>query len=99
MESVASKDALARGMELFGTKGRDVPLLAMRYVRALCSRVGECGEVFITAYSWYAEKEEGYTPAEDDNYCVHDGDKMTQDVIAEARTSTWQPHWWAAEKE
>lgn len=76
MEATTSKDALARGMELFATKGRDVPLLAMRYVRALCSRVGECGEVFITAYSWYAEKEEKCPQAVDDAYRVHDGDKI-----------------------
>lgn len=99
MEATTNKDALARGIELVATKGRDLPLLAMRYAQALCSRVGMCGETCITAFSWYAEKEEGCAPAEDDNYRVHEGDKMTQDVIAEARTSTWAPAWWPLEKE
>ena len=88
-------DASARGMELFQAKGRDVPLVALRYVKALIAQVGGCGEVILTAFCWYAEKEEKCPPSSDEAYRVNDDDSIAAAVIAEARTTSWQPEWWA----
>ena len=87
-------NAFKRGMELLGTKGRDVPLLALRYQKALCSQLGMCGEVLLTALCWYAETEEKLAPSPDDNYAVHNDDVTTMEVIFAARIDTWKPEWW-----
>jgi len=44
-----------RGMELLQMKMTDLPPLALEYAKYLCSKVGGCGEVFITAYAHYAQ--------------------------------------------
>ena len=86
-------NALERGIELATTKGASVPLLATRYRRALCMRVGMCGEVCITAFAWYAEKEEGLPPSGDDLYDFP-GHNIAQEVVREANDTTWKPEWW-----
>ena len=86
-------NAFDRGMELLGTKARDVPLTALRYQKALCRRTGMCGEVMLTALCWYAEVEEGLAPSPDDMYAVH-RDSVTDAVIGEASTTDWKPEWW-----
>ncbi len=54
-----TQDALDRGLELALTPIRDLPPLAWQYARHLCSKIGGCGEVFITAYAHYAQCVEG----------------------------------------
>lgn len=60
-------DAVARGMELLETKGKDLPPLALEAARHLCRQVGGCLEVILTAYANYAEIIEGL-PCNDGNY-------------------------------
>ena len=92
-------NALERGSELMLIKNRDLPLLAMRYRNALCKQVGGCMEIFLTAFCWYAEKEEGMPPSGDSLYDLNENDGMVQAVIALARSSTWVPDWWNESKE
>lgn len=95
-------NAFDRGMELLKTKGGDAPLMALRYARALCNQVGKCIEVMLTAFCWYAEKEEGLEPSPDDMYRFPEGDKYALMTMNSARETTWKPEWWdrvQAEKE
>lgn len=44
-----------RASQLFQLKTSAVPPLALEYAKHLCSKYGGCGEMFITAYSHYAQ--------------------------------------------
>lgn len=54
-----TKTAEKRAMELFHMNFGDMPPLALRYAKHLCSQVGMCGETFLTAYAAYAQIVEG----------------------------------------
>lgn len=59
-----------RGRQLFmDTKIRDLPPLAMEYATYLCSKVGGCGEVLMTAYTHYAQAVENLV-SEDSLYIL-----------------------------
>jgi len=48
-----------RAMELFTKKQKDIPPLAMEYVKYLSNKYGGCGEVFLTGAAHYAQAIEG----------------------------------------
>ena len=53
-------DAVRRGMELLVAPMNQVPPLAIEFARKLAREAGGmCGEVFLTAYSVYAQCVEG----------------------------------------
>ena len=57
---MAQCDAVRRGMELLVTPMNQVPPLAIEFARNLARESGGmCGEVFVTAYSVYAQCVEG----------------------------------------
>lgn len=48
-------DAVDRAMQLATIPGNELPELARQTRERLSRRVGGCGEVFITAFAWYAQ--------------------------------------------
>jgi hypothetical protein len=48
-----------RGMEMMSVKFKDLPPLAFAYMRDLASRMGMCMEVCLSAWTTYAQLEEG----------------------------------------
>lgn len=66
------KDALERGMEMLAVKIKDVPPIAREFADYLCNEVGMCIEVFLTAYTAYAQCVEGL-PCSHDLYVVSAG--------------------------
>lgn len=56
-----------RGMEMAMMPMGKLPPLALAYAKDLCSRVGMCGEVLISAWTTYAQLEEKL-PCTDDLY-------------------------------
>ena len=59
--------SLERGVEMMSIKIKDLPPPAYAYARQLCSEMGGCMEVFLTAYCAYAEIVEKY-PCKDEDY-------------------------------
>lgn len=65
MESPESP-AMTRARQLFfETAGKDLPAEARRYAKVLGSKVGGCGETYITAFAHYAQDIEGLVCTED----------------------------------
>jgi len=60
-------NAVERATKMMHTPMKDLPPLAVKFARHLCSKHGMCGEVFITAYAIYAQHVEGL-PCDDDLY-------------------------------
>ncbi len=58
-----------RGMEMMYTKQTELPPLAFEYAQYLCGRFGGCMEVFLTAFSHYAQAVEKLE-AKDDMYKI-----------------------------
>lgn len=48
-------DAVTRGQEMLMKPMIELPTLAVEFARHLCSKVGGCMEVFLTAYAVYAQ--------------------------------------------
>ena len=69
-----AKDAAARGMELALIPMKDVPPLALDFLRHLAKKVGMCGEVCITAFAVYAQCVEGL-PCGDSLYTARPEDR------------------------
>lgn len=65
--ATAAADAVKRGVELATVPMKDVPPLAIEFLRHLARKVGMCGEVCITAFAVYAQCVEGL-PCDDDLY-------------------------------
>lgn len=51
--------ALERGMDMMHMPIKDLPKKARLFAKVLCDEVGGCMEVYITAYTVYAQLEEG----------------------------------------
>ena len=64
-----AQDALDWAIEMMGGPVKNVPNLAMEYVKLLSSMYGFCGEVMITALAGYAQKIKGM-PCKDQLYQV-----------------------------
>jgi hypothetical protein len=54
-----------RGMEMLHMPMKDLPPLALAFAKHLCSEVGMCIEVFLTAYTVYAQVVEGLECTDD----------------------------------
>jgi hypothetical protein len=65
--AIGVKDAVERGVQLATIPMKDVPPLAIEFLRHLAKKVGMCGEVCITAFAVYAQCVEGL-PCDDDLY-------------------------------
>ena len=65
--ATAVADAVERGVHLATIPMKDVPPLAIEFLRHLARKVGMCGEVCITAFAVYAQCVEGL-PCSDDLY-------------------------------
>lgn len=62
--------SIDRASQLMGMKMSSVPAPAMAYAQFLGSRIGMCGEVFVTAYAHFAECCEGAEKS--DGYAADD---------------------------
>ena len=73
IETPTSTKAMAedRAQELFEGKGKDVPKLAMEYIKYLSQKYGGCSEIFLTGAAHYAQAIEGLK-AKDDLYKIND---------------------------
>lgn len=63
-----------RGMEMMSIPMDELPPLALAFAKKLCSEVGMCGEVLLTAWTVYAQCVENL-PCTDDLYKARDKDK------------------------
>lgn len=66
-------DAVRRGVQLATIPMKDVPPLAIEFLRHLAKKVGMCGEVCITAFAVYAQCVEGL-PCDDSLYAARPDD-------------------------
>jgi len=62
-----------RGMEMMMIKAKDLPPLAKKFAEKLCKKVGGCMEVFLIAFTVYAQCVEGLV-CEDDLYLARPED-------------------------
>lgn len=69
-----ARDAVSRGVELAMIPMKDLPPLAMEFLRHLAKKVGMCGEVCITAFAVYAQCVEGL-PCGDSLYTARPEDR------------------------
>ncbi len=60
-------DAVERAVEMMHIPQCDLPPIALKFARYLCSKYGMCGEVYVTAYAVYAQLVEKL-PCTDDLY-------------------------------
>ena len=67
------KTAEQRGQEMMQIKIKDLPPLAVEFCRHLCHEVGGCMEMFLTAWTVYAQCVEGL-PCGDDLYLARPTD-------------------------
>jgi len=65
--------AIERGREMMVIPMEKLPPIALEFARKLCSEVGMCGEVFLTAFAVYAQCVEGL-PCDDDLYTARPQD-------------------------
>jgi len=68
-------NALERGQEMMVKPMASLPVPALKYAAHLCSRLGKCMEVLLTAYTAYAQIIEGL-PCDDELYQVKPEDKQ-----------------------
>ena len=67
--------AVTKAGEMFyGTILRDIPKECIEYLTYLSSRVGICGEVYLTAFAYYNQAVLGM-PCEDDLYKIPQEEK------------------------
>ena len=64
-------DAVKRGMEMLHIPQNKLPPLAIEYAQTLCWKLGMCSEVFLTAFTAYAQCVEGLE-CDDDGYKASD---------------------------
>ena len=81
-----AKDAAARGMELALIPMKDVPPLALDFLRHLAKKVGMCGEVCITAFAVYAQCVEGLTCSDYEPQSPH---SLTRTPRSRCKAATW----------
>jgi hypothetical protein len=63
-----ARNAVERAQELMVVKRKDLPLLAFEFSQHLCSEVGMCMEVLLTAFAAYAQCVEGFECSDEAYY-------------------------------
>jgi hypothetical protein len=67
-------DAFDRAQELMLTKAGELPFLALALRQKMGRKLGGCGEVYLTAFAYYAQVIEGLE-CDDDMYQVGPADR------------------------